>query len=76
MPAGIVVQALGLYPRGLLAGRSIVFFSIGLMRLANHDREGAMESFQKAVETNAIGSYDYELSRAYLERMNAEKNWP
>jgi hypothetical protein len=47
-------------------------FTIAMARLAAKDREGASEHFRRAVDTNAIGSYDYELARAYLDRMENE----
>ena len=47
-----------------------------MLRLAGRDRVKAYEHFQECVEANAIGSFDYELGRAYLARMKAERNWP
>ena len=51
-------------------------FTIGMMRLAEGDRAGAVEQFEACVNTHTIGSIDYEFGRAYLARMKAEPNWP
>lgn len=51
-------------------------FTLGMMRLAEKDRRGALEQFQKCADTHVIGSLDYELGRAYLIRMTNDDLWP
>jgi hypothetical protein len=47
-----------------------------LNKLAERNRSAAREHFAQAVATNAINSFDYELARAFLARMDADPNWP
>jgi hypothetical protein len=55
---------------------AVAHFTIGMMRLAEGEREKARDNFGKAVATNAIGTFNYEWARAYLERMKADPTWP
>lgn len=51
-------------------------YTIAMMSLAKGDRHGAYEHFRLATKTNVIGAFDYEWSSAYLQRMDANPNWP
>jgi tetratricopeptide (TPR) repeat protein len=48
----------------------------GLRQLGSGERKAALASFQKAAETRSISTYSWELSLAFLERMNADPAWP
>ena len=50
--------------------------TIGMTRLAAHDRAGAIEHFEKCTSTTAIGNFSYEMARALLHRMKADPDWP
>ena len=49
--------------------KSQAYFTIGMLRLLSGNRPGALASFESSVETNAVGTYGYELARAYKARM-------
>ena len=51
-------------------------FAIGLRRLAEGDRKGAKEHFQKCVDTKAFIYFDYTWARAFLKRMEEDPRWP
>jgi hypothetical protein len=53
-----------------------VHTEIGLFQLADGDRAGAREHFQKAVETHTIGAYVWAWSRMFLERLKNDSAWP
>ena len=56
--------------------KGVAHFNIAMMRLAEGRRDAAREHFALCVATNTVGSFDYELGRAYLARMEADPNWP
>jgi tetratricopeptide (TPR) repeat protein len=51
-------------------------FTLGMLRLAEGKRAEALEHFRLCTRTAAIGGGDYELGRAYYERMIANQSWP
>ena len=51
-------------------------YTIGMLRLAAGERQEAYNHFTQCVATNTVGSFDYELAKAYLARMDAEPAWP
>lgn len=51
-------------------------FMIAMKKLAQGHRDEAREHFQACVDTNALGTYDHEWSRAYLTRMDTNPSWP
>jgi hypothetical protein len=51
-------------------------FTLAMMKLADKDRQGALDHLKKCAETHTIGSIDHELGRAYLIRMQADETWP
>ena len=51
-------------------------FTLGMLRLAEGKRAEAFEHFRLCVKTATVGSGDYELGRAYYERMEANPSWP
>jgi hypothetical protein len=55
--------------RGHAYSKCMAHFTIAMMRLADDKSEEAYKHFSDAVETNAIGSFDYELARAHKRRM-------
>jgi tetratricopeptide (TPR) repeat protein len=52
------------------------YFYVALDRLAQGDRAGAREHFQKAVATRVLFFVEYEFSRLFLKRMDQDPNWP
>jgi hypothetical protein len=54
----------------------IARFAVGMMRLANRDRDEARKQSTLATNTNTIGSFDDELARAYPAHMEADPTWP
>lgn len=55
---------------------AIAHFNIAMLQLAEGEREEALKHFRMCVATRTIGSFDYELARAYVERMSADATWP
>jgi hypothetical protein len=53
-----------------------VHYQIGLFRLAEGDRAGARDHFQKAVATRAVWIYPWAWSRMFLRRLEKDPNWP
>jgi tetratricopeptide (TPR) repeat protein len=51
-------------------------FWVALDRLAQGDRAGAREHFQKALSTGAFGAGEYQWSRLFLKRIDRDPNWP
>jgi hypothetical protein len=51
-------------------------FAIGMRRLAEGDRSGAREFFQKCVATRVFIYWDYLWAHAFLKRMNEDPAWP
>jgi len=51
-------------------------FYVALDRLAQGDRAGAREHFQKALATGVFGSMEYQWSRLFLKRMDQDPTWP
>jgi serine/threonine protein kinase len=49
---------------------------VGLARLADGDRKGAHEHFEKAVATRFYGHMFYPYARAFLARMKRDPTWP
>ena len=47
-------------------------YTIGMMRLAERNREQAHQHFSECIATNMTGNFHYEMGRAYLERMEAD----
>jgi hypothetical protein len=56
--------------------RAQVYFTVGMLRLAERNRDEAHKYFRQSVATGAIGSIGYELARAYKARMDADGTWP
>jgi tetratricopeptide (TPR) repeat protein len=60
-------------------GRWYRFYSryhIALDRLAVGDRAGAQQFLRDAIEHRLIGSFDTDLARTFLIRMDQDTNWP
>jgi tetratricopeptide (TPR) repeat protein len=51
-------------------------FHIGLDLLAAGDRDGASDHFRKAVATRIFFFHDYQWARAFLTRLDDDRNWP
>jgi hypothetical protein len=51
-------------------------FMVGSARLADGDRKGAHDHFEKAVATNFYGHMFYPYARAFLARMKRDPEWP
>jgi hypothetical protein len=51
-------------------------FVIGMRRLAEGDRSGAREFFQKCVATRVLIYWEYLWAGAFLKRMNEDPTWP
>jgi len=51
-------------------------FYVALDRLAQADRAGAHEHFQKVLYTGKFDFAEYQLSRVFLKRMDRDPNWP
>jgi tetratricopeptide (TPR) repeat protein len=63
------------------AGRSrwdqcLAHFNIAMTKLAEGDREGAQEHFDKAVKTRAWGWGEYDLSWVFRDRLANDPTWP
>jgi serine/threonine protein kinase len=63
------------------AGRSrwdqcLAHYYIAMMKLAEGDRNGAKEHFDKAVKTRAWGWGEYDLSWVFLSRLEKDPTWP
>jgi tetratricopeptide (TPR) repeat protein len=63
------------------AGRSrwdqcLAHYSIAMTKLADGDRKGAKEHFDKAVKTRASGWGEYDMSWVLLSRLEKDDNWP
>ncbi len=54
----------------------IAHYQIGLFRLAEGDRKGARDHFQKAVDTRAVWIYDWAWSKLFLSRLQNDRKWP
>ena len=57
-------------------GQCLAHFYLALDRLAQGDRAGAREHFQKNLATGVIGFPEYDWSRLFLKRMEKDPNWP
>jgi serine/threonine protein kinase len=55
---------------------SINHFLIGSARMADGDRKGAHEHFEKTVATRFYGLMFYPYARAFVARMNRDPTWP
>src|SRR5262249_1787445 len=53
-----------------------VHYQIGLFRLAEGDRAGARDHFQKAVGTRAVWIYPWAWSQMFLNRLKNDPKWP
>jgi tetratricopeptide (TPR) repeat protein len=53
-----------------------VHYLVGLGRLADGDRAGAREHFQKALDTRWYSNVAYPYARAFLERLKRDPEWP
>jgi tetratricopeptide (TPR) repeat protein len=51
-------------------------FYVALDRLAQRDRAGTREHFQKALATGVFVFLEYQWSRLFLKRMDQDPNWP
>jgi tetratricopeptide (TPR) repeat protein len=51
-------------------------FQIALRHLAEDDRDGARDHFQKCVDTRVFIYWDYVWARAFLDRLNSDPRWP
>jgi serine/threonine protein kinase/Tfp pilus assembly protein PilF len=51
-------------------------FYVALDRLAQGDRTGARDHFQKALATRVFEFWEYQLSRLFLKRMEQDPTWP
>jgi hypothetical protein len=51
-------------------------FQIGLRHLAEGDRDGARDHFQKCVQTRVFIYWDYVWARAFLDRLKGDSRWP
>ena len=49
---------------------------VGLTRLANGDRKGAREHFEKAIATRFYNHMFYPYARAFLKRLERDPEWP
>jgi hypothetical protein len=63
------------------AGRSqwdqcLAHYYIAMMKLAEGDRKGAKEHFDKAFKTRAWGWGAYDMSWVFLSRLEKDPNWP
>jgi tetratricopeptide (TPR) repeat protein len=63
------------------AGRSwwdqcLAHFNIAMTKLADGDRKGAKEHFDKAIKTRASGWGEYDLSWVFHDRLEKDPNWP
>jgi tetratricopeptide (TPR) repeat protein len=63
------------------AGRSqwdqcLAHYNIAMTKLAEGDREGAREHFDKAVKTRASGWGEYDLSWVFRNRLDKDRTWP
>jgi hypothetical protein len=63
------------------AGRSqwdkcLAHYCVAMTKLADGDREGAKEHFDKAVKTRAAGWSVYDMSRVFLARLENDPTWP
>jgi tetratricopeptide (TPR) repeat protein len=63
------------------AGRSrwdqcLAHYSVAMMKLAEGDREGAKEHFEKVVKTRATGWGVYDMSCVFLARLDNDPTWP
>lgn len=56
--------------------RCLSHFTIGMLRLAERKRAEALTHFSLCVDTAAVGSFEYELARAYLTRLESDRAWP
>jgi hypothetical protein len=54
----------------------IAHYQIGILRLAEGDRRGAQDHFQKAVDTHAIWIVDWAWSKMFLSRLTKDDKWP
>ena len=53
-----------------------VHYQIGLFRLAQGDRPGARDHFQKAVGTRAVWIYPWAWCKMFLSRLENDRKWP
>jgi hypothetical protein len=63
------------------AGRSqwdqcLAHYSVAMTKLAEGDREGAQEHFDKVVKTRAFGWGAYQRSWVFLARLKNDPTWP
>jgi tetratricopeptide (TPR) repeat protein len=63
------------------AGRSqwdqcVAHYCVAMTKLADGDREGAKEHFDKAVKTRATGWGPYDMSWVFLDRLTKDPTWP
>jgi hypothetical protein len=63
------------------AGRSrwdqcLAHYNVAMMKLAEGDRKGAQEHFDKVVKTRASGWGEYEMSWVFRARLANDPTWP
>jgi tetratricopeptide (TPR) repeat protein len=51
-------------------------FHIAMVRMCNQDRAGALEHFQKCVESRAFTFVSYDLALIFRERLTKDPRWP
>jgi tetratricopeptide (TPR) repeat protein len=54
----------------------LAHYNIAMTKLAEGDRKGAKEHFDKAVKTRAAGWGEYDLSWVFLSRLEKDHTWP
>jgi tetratricopeptide (TPR) repeat protein len=54
----------------------LAHYNIAMMKLAEGDRQGAREHFDKAVKTRASGWGEYDVSWVFLARLEKDPTWP
>jgi tetratricopeptide (TPR) repeat protein len=54
----------------------LAHYSVAMTKLADGDRKGAREHFDKAVKTRAWGWGEYDLSWVFLSRLEKDPTWP
>jgi tRNA A-37 threonylcarbamoyl transferase component Bud32/tetratricopeptide (TPR) repeat protein len=54
----------------------LAHYNIAMRMLADGDRDGAREHFDKAIKTRASGWGEYDLSWVFRDRLEKDPNWP
>src|SRR5262249_26524730 len=64
------------YLESVIGSRCVPYFLAGLVRLSEGDSKGALDQFQKSVDTKWFVSWAYGYSRIFLERLQRDPTWP